>query len=63
MNNQEWSEIINTNSNRPGFYPYSIQINKCSGSFAKLCAPDVVKNIKNKLFNLMSRTNEIWHIK
>ena len=55
MNNQESkvrSEIINVNTNEPPFYPYSIKINKCSGSYssindpyAKICVPDVVKNI------------------
>ena len=68
MNNQECKvrpEIISINSNEPSFYPYSVKISKCSGScnnindpFAKLCVPDVVKNI-------MSRTNETrcikWH--
>ena len=40
-------------------------VNKCSGScnnindsYAKLCIPDVVKNISIEVFNLMSRTNE-----
>ena len=35
MNNQECkirSEIINVNTNKPVFYPYSITINKCKGS-------------------------------
>ena len=55
MSNQECNirpEIININSNKLLFYPYSVKINKCSGSynnindpFAKLCAPDVAKNI------------------
>ena len=73
MNNQECKirpEIININSNEPLFYPYSIKVNKCSGScdnindpYAKLCVPDVVKNINIKVFNLMSRTNETRHIK
>ena len=43
---------------------------KCSGSshnindpYAKLCVPDVIKNINIKVFNLMSRTNEARHIK
>ena len=55
MSNQECKirpEIININSNTILFYPYSVKINKCSGSynnindpFAKLCAPDVAKNI------------------
>ena len=35
MNNQECRvrpEIINVNSNKPIFYPYSIRTSKCSGS-------------------------------
>ena len=73
MNNQECRirpEIININSNEPIFYPYSIIVNKCSGScnnindpYSKLCVPDVVKNINVKTFNLMSITNETRHIK
>ena len=62
MNNQECKtrrEIRNINSNEPSFYPYNILVNKCSGScnnnndlYAKLCIPDVVKNMNIKLFNL-----------
>ena len=71
MNNQECKirpEVININSNEPSFYPYSIFIKNCSGScnnidpYAKLCVPDVVKNINIKVFNLMPRTNEARHI-
>ena len=72
MNNQECKirrEIINISSNEPLFCPYSIKVNKCSGScnnindpYAKLCVPDVVKNLNIKVFNLMSRTNETRHI-
>ena len=47
------------------FHPYSITINKCKGicntindPYAKLCVPHTIKNIKVKVFNLMSRTNE-----
>ena len=35
MNNQECKvrdEIINTNNNEPVLYPFSIRVNKCSGS-------------------------------
>ena len=77
-NNQECKarpEVININSNEPLFYPYSILVNKCSGScnninapYAKLCVFDVAKGINVKVFNLMfkcSRTNEAryigWH--
>ena len=63
------SEIINVNTNEPMFYPFSIKINKCKGScntindpHAKLCVPDIIKNINVKVFNLMSRTNETRHI-
>ena len=59
------SEIVDFNSNEPLFYPYNIKINKCRGScnsinvpYAKLCVPDVIKNINVKVFNLMSRTDK-----
>ena len=71
-NNQECkirSEIINVNTNEPVLYPFSIKVNKCSGScnnvndpYAKLCIPDVVKNINVKVLNLTSRINETKHI-
>ena len=68
INNQECKvrpEIININSHEPSFYPYSVKISKCSGScdnindpYARICIPDVVKNINLTVFNLMSRANE-----
>ena len=75
MSNQECKarpKIIDINNNEPVFYPYSIKINKCSRScsnindpYAKLCIPDIIKNLNVKIFNLMSRINEtrqiIWH--
>ena len=75
MNNQECKarpKIIEVDNNEPVFHPYSIKVNKCSGicsnindSYAKLCVPDIIKNINVKVFNLMSRINEtrqlIWH--
>ena len=58
-------QVININSNNPIFYPFSIKINKCSGNcnninnpYAKICVPDVIKDLNVKVFNLMSRTNE-----
>ena len=72
MGNQECKKrpaMVNINSNKPLFYPYSILVNKCSGSCNyinnpcnKSCVPDVVKNINIKAFNLMSRTNETRHV-
>ena len=73
MKNQECkvrSEIINVNSNEPVFYPFSIKASKCSGScnniddpYAKICVPNVIKDLNLKVFNLMSRTNATRHIK
>ena len=60
---------MNINSNELLFYPYSVKMNKCSGScnniddpYTKMCVPDVVKNMNVKVFNLMARTNETRHI-
>ena len=71
MKNQECKtrpQVINVNSNNPIFYPFSIKTSKCSGncnntnnSYAKICVPDVVKNLNVKVFNLMSRTNKTRH--
>ena len=73
MNNEEYKvkpQIVNVNSEESIFFPFSIKTNKCSGScnninkpYAKLCVPDVVKNLNVKIFNLMSKTNEKGHIK
>ena len=63
-------EIVSVNSNEPIFYPFSINKIKYSGYckninglYAKLCVPDVVKNINVKVFNLMSRINETRYVK
>ena len=75
MNNQECKvrpQIVNLNRDEPVFFPFSIKTSKCSGScnninnpLAKLCVPDVVKNLNVKVFNLVSGTNETrcleWH--
>ena len=63
MSNQECkvrAVIMNINRNKPLFYPYSILVNKCSGScnnindpYAKLFLPDVAKDMNIKVFNLM----------
>ena len=63
-------EIVDINSNNPIFYPFSIKINKCSGNcnninnpYAKICVPDIIKDLNVKVLNLMSRTNETRFIK
>ena len=73
INNQECKVrpgIVNVNSDEPVFYAFSIKTSKCSGScnnindqYARMCVPNVVKNLNIKVFNLMSRTNEQRHIK
>ena len=73
MNNQECKirpEILNIHSDESFFYHYSIRWNKYSGicnnindPYAKLCVPDVVKDINIKVFNLTLRTNEARYIK
>ena len=67
---QSKPEIINVNSNEPVFYPFSIKTSKCSGScnnindpYAKICVPNVIKDLNVKVFNLIPRTNETRHIK
>ena len=51
------------------FFSFSIETSKCSGScnninypYAKICVPDVAKNLYVRVFNLMSRTNETRYI-
>ena len=73
MKNQERKirpKVIDINSNNPILYPFSIKINKCSGScnninnpYAKICVPDVIKDLNVRVFNLMSKTNETKFIK
>ena len=75
MNNQECKviqQIVNVNGNDPVFFLYSVKTSKYSGScsninnpLAKLCVPDVVKNLNAEVFNLASGINETrrieWH--
>ena len=53
-------EIVNVNSNDPVFFPFSIKTSRCSGScnnindpYAKMCVPDVIKNLNIKVFNII----------
>ena len=73
MKNQECKVrpgIINVNSKDPVFFPFSIKTSRCSGScnnindpYAKMCVPDVLKNLNIKVFYTILRTNETRHIK
>ena len=72
MNNQKYRirpQIINVNSKESIFFSLSIKTSKGSSScnnisntHAKLCVPDIVKNLNVKVFNLMSTINENRHI-
>ena len=63
LNNQPCKirpKIVNVSSNNPTFYPFSVKINRCNGNcnninnpYAKICVPDVVKNLNVKVFILM----------
>ena len=54
------------------FYPYNVQVNKCSGScntldnhIEKLCVPNVIKGLNMKVYNFLRMLNEtcnvLWH--
>ena len=54
------------------FYPYNVQVNKCSGScntlanpMAKLCVPNIIKGVNMQVYNFLMRLNEarnvLWH--
>ena len=61
INNQEYKvrpEIVNVDSDEPVFYLFSIKTSKCSGNcnninvpYAKICVPDVIKNISVRVKN------------
>ena len=51
------------------FYPYNIQINKCSGScntldnpIEKLCVPNVIKGLNMKVCNFLTMLNETRNV-
>ena len=71
LNNQECKvrpQIVNLNGMKLCFFPFNNETSKCSGScnninnpYAKLCVPNVARNLNVKVLNLMSRTNETRH--
>ena len=75
MNNQEYKtrpQVINVNGIELVFFTFSTETSKCSGKcnninypYAKMCVPDIIKNLNVKVINLMPRTNETrfmeWH--
>ena len=71
MNNQECKarpQVVNVDGDEPVFFPFNIKTSKCTGScnnishsYAKICVPDVVKQLNANVLNLMSRTNGTGH--
>ena len=54
-------QVVNVNGDELVFFPFSIETSKCSGScnnmnypYAKVCVPNVLKNLNVKVSNLMS---------
>ena len=54
------------------FYPYNVLVNKCSGScntldnpMARICVPNIIKNVNIKVYNFLMMLNEarnvLWH--
>ena len=72
ISNQEYKtrpQVVTVNGGQPVFFPFGIETSKCNGScnninypYARICTPNVVKNLNVKVFNQMSRTNERRHI-
>ena len=63
---------INGGIGKALFYPYNVLVNKCSGScntldnpIAKICIPNIIKNVNTKVYNFLMRLNEtrniLWH--
>ena len=51
------------------FYPYNVQVNKCSGRcntfedpMARLCVPNIIKNVNMKVYNFLMRLNETRNV-
>ena len=51
------------------FYPHNVLVNKCSGScdtinnpMAKLCVPNMIKEINMKVYNFLMRLNETRNV-
>ena len=51
------------------FYPYNVQVDKCSGScdtsdnpMSKICVPKIIKNANVKVYNILMRLNETHNV-
>ena len=67
LKNQECKvgpKIADINYNNPIFYPFSVKVNRCSGNcnnindpYAKMCVPDIVKDLNIRVFNVKNVNN------
>ena len=67
LKNQECKvepKIADINNNNPIFYPFSVKVNRCSGNcnnindpYAKMCVPDIVKDLNIRVFNVKNVNN------
>ena len=65
MTNQECkvrSQVVNVNSDKPVASKCTDSCKNINDPYAKMCVPDVIKNLNVKVFNMMSRTKETRHI-
>ena len=51
------------------FYPYNVQVNKCSGScntldnpMSKICVPNSIKSVNMKVYNFLMRLNQTRNV-
>ena len=51
------------------FYPYNVQVSKCSGSYntfdnpmTKLCVPNVIKGVNMQVYNFLTMLNETRNV-
>ena len=51
------------------FYPYNVLVNKCSAScntlddpMAKMCVPNIIKNVNMKVYKFLTRLNETRNV-
>ena len=51
------------------FYPHNVLVNKCSGScntldnpMARICVPNIIKNVNMKVYNFLMRLNETRNV-
>ena len=60
-----WSATVDTNSNKPLHYLFTVSVNKFNGSCntiddpcVRICNPNKAKTVNVKVFDLMSEVNE-----